>query len=277
MTVHANVMIKDEALLLPEVYKQWKDYPIDHWVFYNDNSTDNTEEVIRDLFGKSATILNDEREEFSESHNRSRMLEHSREKAQFVVSIDADELMSSNLIDNWEEVLEHHNKYDLHYFWYNVVGSLKMRRNDPMYRQNYRTFILPMEHTGKFDMSQYKYHTPRTPRINLPVAHARDVGFIHLQAINKKFYALKQLWYKHYEYVTWNHSVQYINNRYDIVINQLNFEETTTPENIIRGIDFDSSVYDKMEEYKGYRKFIEDNLVPELVTFGKEYIGDALV
>ncbi len=152
-----------------------------------------------------------------------------------------------------------------------------MRRNDPMYRQNYRTFILPMEHTGKFDMSQYKYHTPRTPRINLPVAHARDVGFIHLQAINKKFYAMKQLWYKHYEYVTWNHSVQYINNRYDIVINQLNFEETTTPENIIRGIDFDSSVYDKMEEYKGYRKFIEDNLVPELVTFGKEYIGDALV
>lgn len=272
MTVYANVMIKDEAILLPEVYKQWKDYPIDHWVFYNDNSTDNTEEVIRDLFGKNATILNDEREEFSESHNRSRMLEYSRDKAEFVVCIDTDELMSSNLITNWEEVLNHHKNYDLQYFWYNVVGSLEKRRNDPLYRQNYRTFILPMEHTGEFDMSQYKYHTPRTPKINLPVAQVRDVGFIHLQAINKKFYALKQLWYKHYEYVTWNHSVEYINNRYDRVINKLNFETVNTHPDIIKGIDFDASVYDEMEEYKGYRKFIKDNLVPELVTFGEEYL-----
>ena len=272
MTVHANVMIKNESLLLPEVYKQWKNYPIDHWVFYNDNSTDNTEEIIQDLFGKDVTILNDKKEEFSECHNRSAMLEYSRDKAEFVVCIDADELMSSNLIANWEEVLEHHNKYDLQYFWYNVVGSLQMRRNDPLYRQNYRTFILPMKHTEHFDMTQYKYHTPRTPRINLPVVQVRDVGFIHLQSINKKFYALKQLWYKHYEHKTWNHSVEYINNRYDPVINKLNFDEVETPEEIITGIDFNTSVYDEMEEHKGYKKFIKDNLVPELVTFGGDYL-----
>ncbi|MBC8443072.1 MAG: glycosyltransferase family 2 protein [Proteobacteria bacterium] len=274
MTVHANVMIKDEALLLPEVYKQWKDYPIDHWVFYNDNSSDNTEEVIRELFGKDATILNDKREEFSESHNRSRMLEYSRENmAEFVVSIDTDELMSSNLIKNWQDVLKESKKYDLQYFWYNVVDSLKKRRNDPLYQHNYRPFILPMEFTGKFDMSQYKYHTPRTPEVSLPRAQVRDVGFIHLQSINKKFYALKQLWYKHYEYVTWGHSIDFINNRYDPVVNKLDFQEVNTPEPVIENIEFDVTVYDEMEEHKGYKKFIEDNLVPELVTFGREYIS----
>lgn len=272
MTVYANVMIKDEAILLPEVYKQWKDYPMDHWVFYNDNSTDNTEEVIRDLFGKNATILNDKREGFNESHNRSRMLEHSRDKAEFVVCIDTDELMSANLIANWEEVLEHHKNYDLQYFWYNVVGSLGRRRNDPLYRQNYRTFILPMEHTGEFDMSQYKYHTPRTPKINLPVAQIKDVGFIHLQAINKKFYALKQLWYKHYEYVTWNHTVEYINNRYDPVINNLDFNEAPTPFEVVGDIEFDPSIYDEMEHSKGYLRFIKQHYKSELVTFGKEYM-----
>ena len=103
MNAYANVMIKDEAILLPEVYKQWKNYPIDHWVFYNDNSSDNTEEVIRDLFGERATILNDKLEKFNESHNRSRMLEYSRDKTEFVVCIDADELMSSDLLSNWED------------------------------------------------------------------------------------------------------------------------------------------------------------------------------
>ena len=56
MRVHANVMVTDEALLLPVVYEYWKDYPIDHWVFYDDNSTDNTKEIIKEKFGDKSTI-----------------------------------------------------------------------------------------------------------------------------------------------------------------------------------------------------------------------------
>jgi len=65
----------------------------------------------------------------------------------------------------------------------------------------------------------------------------------------------------------------YINGRYDPVVSGLDFEDINIPENIIKGIEFDTSVYDEMEEYKGYKKFIGDNLVPELITFGQEYVG----
>ena len=274
--IHANVMIKNESLLLPHVYKFWKDYPIDHWVFYNDNSTDNTAEVILDLFGTRATILNDRRETFSESHNRSRMLEFSREQeARFVISLDTDELLSANLAANLHKVLHHHQQYDVHYFWFNVCNnSVSNLRNDPLYKNNFRTFILPMDSTGKFDLNQYKYHTPRTPPINLPKVATNDLGFIHLQAINRRFYALKQLWYKHFEHITWNHSVEELNNKYDPVVNQLNFNEIATPSAIIEGIDFDASIYDEIEAHMGYKEYIQENLVPELVTFGEEYLND---
>ena len=94
MKLFANVMIKDEAIILPHVYKYWKDYPVDKWVFYNDNSADNTEQVIKKLFGEKAIIFNDGLYYFNETHNRSRMLEYSREKdAEFIICINAVELM----------------------------------------------------------------------------------------------------------------------------------------------------------------------------------------
>ena len=266
-------MIQNEALILPEVFKYWRNYPIDKWVFYDDNSTDDTVAVIKSLFGDHAVVLEGKREEFSESHNRSMMLEFSRgDKADFVLSIDADELLSTSWLENWDHIAESNCLYDVEYFWYNVVGSVKKTRQDPMYQTNYRTFLLPMRHTGKFDLLQYKYHTPRTPQIKLNKARCREAGVIHLQAINKRYYALKQLWYKHYEYHTWDHPVEYINRRYDPVVNNLNFMEVDTPDYICDGIDFDASIYDEIERVKGYKQYIKDNYVPELVTFGQGFL-----
>jgi glycosyltransferase involved in cell wall biosynthesis len=273
MKVQANVMIQNEALILPHVYEYWKDYPIDKWVFYDDNSSDNTAEVIKSLFKDKSFVFEGKRAEFNESHNRSQMLEFSRDSgADFVLSIDADELLSTSWLENWESVTQNSSRFDVEYYWYNVVGTVRKIRQDPMYRNNYRTFLLPMSKTGKFDMTQYKYHTPRTPPVELEKATCKDAGVIHLQSINTRYYALKQLWYKHYEYKTWNHSTEFINNRYDPVVNNLNFMEQDTPEYIYSGIEFDASVYDQMEETKGYRKFILENYNEELVTFGKEYL-----
>jgi len=275
MKVQANVMIQNEALILPKVYEYWKDYPIDKWVFYDDNSSDDTVNVIKSLFGDRAIIFEGKQKEFSESHNRSWMLEFSRnDGADFVLSIDADELLSSSWVNNWDSILENCCLFDVEFYWYNVVGSVAKIRQDPMYVTNYRTFILPMRHTGKFDLSQYKYHTPRTPQVALNKARCSDAGVIHLQAINKRYYVLKQLWYKHYEYKTWGHDVSFINQRYDPVVNNLNFMEKDTPLHIYDGIDFNPDIYDLIEEVKGYKNYIKENYVAELVTFGKAFLED---
>jgi len=273
MKTYANVMIQNEALILPYVYQYWKDYPIDKWVFYDDNSTDSTVSVIKSLFGNRATVIEGKREKFSESHNRSQMLELSRDNgAEFVLAIDADELLSTSWLKNWETILKKNIEFDVKYYWYNVVGDIKTIRQDPMYLHNYRTFLLPMSKTSKFDMNQFKYHTSRTPPVNLPSTQSKEAGVIHLQAINKRYYALKQLWYKHYEYHTWNHSVEFINSRYDPVINNMNFSEKPIPSHINDNINFNPDIYDEIEKVKGYKNYILKNTVEKLITFGREYL-----
>ena len=274
MNVHANIMVKNESLLLNKLLPIWEKYPIEKFIFYNDNSTDDTEQIIIRYLGGRAVVLNDKMTIFSESHNRSRMLEYSRENgATHVISLDADELLSKNLIDNFSRIISLYDSQSVHLFWYNVVeGTVSKTRSDPMYAENYRSFILPLETTGKFDLNLWKYHTPRVPAVNLPIAKTKDIGVVHLQAINTRFYALKQLWYKHYEFVNYNHSVSFINSRYDPVVNGLNFLSVDTPKKIVGDFEFDASIYDDICEQKGYLNFIKENYNKNLVTFGEEYI-----
>ena len=47
MNIHANVTIKNERLILQEVMPYWKNYSIDKWIIYDDNSTDGSVEFIK--------------------------------------------------------------------------------------------------------------------------------------------------------------------------------------------------------------------------------------
>ena len=275
MVIHFNTMVKDEEDLLQVVLPFWVKYPVDKFVFFNDNSTDNTVQIIKKyVTADRLHIINSDRSTFSESHNRSAMLEYSRnEKADYVLTIDCDELLSANFQESFHDILENYETTNFLLYWYNVVeGSVNNLRQDPSYTNNYRSFVLPMKHTGYFDLSQWKYHTPRTPAVRLPVAVTHDIGVIHLQAINTEFYALKQLWYKHYEFINYNHSVEFINDRYDPVINNLQFNTVATPEDIVAGIEINPSIFNTILEKKNYRKYILDNYNKQLVTFGKEYL-----
>jgi len=273
--IHFNTMVKNEEDLLSIVLPIWKKYPIDKFVFYDDNSVDNTIEVIKQNLEKDRyEIINDKLNGFNESHNRSRMLEYSRNNnAKFVFSIDADELFTSNILEKFDKVLDIASNKNLMLYWYNVVeDSLTKIRQDPCYINNYRSFILPLKHTAQFDTSLWKYHVPRTPHINLPVALTKSIGILHLQALNKRFYAIKQLWYKHHEYVIYNHSIEEINQKYDSVVNNLNFKSTDISSELVNGLTIDSKIYDIILNKKGYLDFILKNYNEKLVTFGKEYI-----
>lgn len=275
MVVHFNTMVKDEEDLLEVVLPFWLKYPVDKFVFFNDNSTDNTAEVIKKHIPEERLhLINSDRKTFSESHNRSTMLEYSRKAgADYVLTVDCDELLSANFEGIFEDILQNYETTNFLLYWYNVVeGSVCNLRQDPSYVNNYRSFILPMKHTGYFDLSQWKYHTPRTPEVHLPVSVTHDIGVIHLQAINTEFYALKQLWYKHYEFVNYGHSVEYINQRYDPVVNNLEFNTVYTPEDIIKGIEIDPKVFNTILQKKKYKQYILDNYNEKLVTFGRQYL-----
>lgn len=274
MKVYFNTMVKNEEILLDNILPIWKNYPVDKFVFYNDNSTDNTVEIIKKYLEPDRhKIIHNKTEEFHESRNRAKMLQYSRiDEADFVLSIDSDELLSSNLSKDLIYFLKNYDSYDTWLYWYNVVGTLQEVRNDPYYQTAFRSFILPLKKTEEFNLNNWKYHTPRVPEVNLPKKFTKDYGVIHLQSINKKFYALKQLWYKHYEYIKYEHSAYNINEKYDLVVNNLNFCEVKTPKKIIEGIEFESKIFDKILNLKEYKKFILENYNKELVTFGKEFL-----
>lgn len=272
MKIYMNVTYKNEELILQEIIKYWKNYDVDKWIFYDDNSIDKSSKIIIDNLSDRAVIINDKLSYFNETHNRNRMLEYSRQNgADIVISIDADELLSSNFKTNLRSILAENIDFNLECFWYNVVGNISKTRNDPCYSDNYKSFIAPMKNTYSFQHN-ILMHCPRLPHINLPKRKTKEIGFIHLQAINKRFYALKQLWYKHFEFHKYKYPIEYINNRYDPVVNNLNFYEIDTPSEIYEGINIDSSIYDEIEKIKGYGDYVRQNLVKELLTFGSEYL-----
>lgn len=270
-----NCMVKNEEIMLENTLPLWSKYPVDFFIFYDDNSNDNTINTIKKhLPSEKFLILNDKLETFNEGYQRQRMIEQSRKmNFDIVISLDADELFTYTIIDNFSHFIEKYNSKDLWLFWYNIINdSLDYYRSDPSYVNNYRSFILPLKKSGNLDISNWKYHTPRTPIVNLPKEFTKEYGVIHLQSCNRKFYAIKQLWYKHYEYKYYGHSVEFINNRYDNVVNNLQFNPIKTPEHLINTININLDFFDSLLESKGYLNFITKNYKKELITFGQEYI-----
>lgn len=275
MKVGFNTMFKNEARLLDVVLPIWSKYKIDLFVFYDDNSTDNSCEIIsKHLSSDRFLIINDLLPSFNEGHQRQRMIDESIiNGVDIILTIDADELLTSSIVNNFDEFLNEYKHNDMQLFWYNCVNdSISFYRNDPEYQNNYRTFVLPVDKIGRLNSANFKYHTPRTPAVHLPKTQTKKYGVIHLQAANTRFYAIKQLWYKHHELVKYGHSVEFINQRYDGVVNNFNFNPTKIDPELIGGINIDLSVFDRLEEEKGYLDFIKNNYNERLVTFGKQYL-----
>jgi hypothetical protein len=275
MGVTFNTMVKNESIMLDNILPIWKKYPIDYFIFYDDNSTDETCEIIKKHLDKDRfIILNDKLPKFNEGYQRQKMIDESRnQKFDFVFSIDADELLSSSIVNNFDSFLKNYESIDLLLFWYNCINdSINYYRNDPLYSNNFRSFVLPLSKTSNLNINNWRYHTPRTPNVNLPKQTTKDFGVLHLQSCNLKYYVLKQLWYKHYEFVHYGLSANEINQKYDPVINNLNFHPRPMIKNIIEGIDINLTFFDDLQEIKGYKKFIEENYNEDLITFGKTFL-----
>ena len=278
MKIHANVPFKNEAILLKYLVPIWNTYPVDEWVFFDDGSTDDSVDIVNSLDAK-VTFVSDSNcfavdGNWHETNVRQKMFQYSKDNgAEFIIAIDADEFLSSNMIEHMEDILKYARNYQMDLYWYNFVEDIYHVRQDDQYLNNYKNFIMHVPSTYGFQGNLIK-HTPRTAPSSMTQAlKTKEFGLMHLQSLNVEFYALKQLWYKHWEYHVEKRPVQFINARYDPVVNNLNFKPVEIDKKLVDGISIESKVFEELIEIKGYRKYVLDNLVPELVTFGREYLS----
>lgn len=286
--VFANVMIRDEEILLSHVGKIWKHYPIDKWVFYDDHSSDDTVNTIYRIFGDRAVVLRD-KDRKTESYMRYKMLQYSHDtgcSAGVVVSIDVDELLSKSILDDFDNIIDISTKYNFQIYQYNCAGDLYHQRTDPSYINNRRGFLVSLKHANMYEMcknaqSEKGYHLDRVPSIDLKRLEDDRYGFIHLQALNTTFYFIKQMWYKHYDFVESKMSIDKVNRRYDPVVNRGEFLPEPMPENIIDEQmmkHITPGIYDDVLRSKPhYLKYILSHLDSRLVTFGHDlFLSDVL-
>lgn len=278
MKIHANVPFKNEAILLKHLVPVWNTYPVDEWVFFDDGSTDDSVDIVNSLDAK-VTFVSDSNcfaidGNWHETNVRQKMFQYSKDNgAEFIIAIDADEFLSSNMVEHMEDILKYARNYQMDLYWYNFVEDIYHVRQDDQYLNNYKNFIMHVPSTYGFQGNLIK-HTPRTAPSSMTQAlKTKEFGLMHLQSLNVKFYALKQLWYKHWEYHVEKRPVQFINARYDPVVNNLNFKPVEINKELVDGISIESKVFEELIDIKGYRKYVLDNLVPELVTFGREYLS----
>jgi glycosyltransferase involved in cell wall biosynthesis len=279
MKIHANVPFKNEALLLKHLVPVWNTYPVDEWVFFDDGSTDDSVEIVNSLDAK-VTFVSDSNcfaidGNWHETNVRQKMFQYSKDSgAEFIIAIDADEFLSSNMIKHLEEILKYARSYQLDLYWYNFVEDIYHVRQDDQYLNNYKNFIMHVPSTYGFQGNLIK-HTPRAAPSSMTQAlKTKEFGLMHLQSMNVEFYALKQLWYKHWEYHVEKRPVQFINARYDPVVSNLNFNPVEINKELVKDVSIESKIFKELIDIKGYKEYILNNLVPELVTFGKEYVND---
>ena len=276
MTVYANVPFKNEAVLLKHLVPIWNTYPIDEWVFFDDGSTDESVEIVNSLEAK-VTFVSDNNcfavdGNWHETNVRQKMLQYSKDSgANFIIAIDADEFLSTNMVSQMDDVLKCAEKYQLELYWYNFVEDIHHVRQDSQYVNNFKNFIMHVPSTYEFQGNLVK-HTPRTAPSKLPNMMSKDFGLMHLQSLNVEFYALKQLWYKHWEYHVENRPIHLINARYDPVVNNLNFNPVEIPKGLVDDIDIRKDIFDELLLIKDYKGYILKNLEPGLVTFGQQYL-----
>ena len=282
-SVHVNTPFHNEGWLFKETLKNWYWYNVDEFVFVDDNSTDDSVDVIKESLGNRATIIKSSNGAWHESGVRSAAWEYSRSKgADVLISLDADELLSNTLSRNWGLMLQDASVGAIYCPQLNIVdNTFARRRNDPAYANNIRDFIHPMKYSGKF-ANYGAYHSPRCPNSASYGGVVAECSFFHLQSANVKYYALKQLWYKVFEFINYGYSPEHINGRYDSVVNGLDFQPVDVLPEYYSGLRIDFGIFERrIKDDQRFRflaeqhKALKDNVeYQKLITFGKDILEE---
>jgi hypothetical protein len=201
---------------------------VDHLVVLNHASTDESGRILRivaDEHPGRLTVLREDSPVWEEMRHRQRMLEEARRLgATHVAMIDADEVLSGNLLPfvrEWYAQIPAGGVFQLP--WISLRDDIHTRMTDGIWGPGQRASCgmrneLQWHWTAQ-DGYDFHHRHPMgaTPHYCCPPAIQRGIGLMHLQFVSRRRLLAKQALYKMIEVIRWpgRDKVSEINKRYD--------------------------------------------------------------
>ncbi len=201
---------------------QW----VDELVILDHASTDESREIELDLeleYDDRVRIIGEENPVWEEMRHRQRMLEYARKwEATHIVTIDADEVLSANLVPHIRDIIaEIPDPCVLQLPWITCRDSIHQHHASGLWAEQHASVAFkddPRCHWEQREGYDFHHRHPMgRPQIPFkPVTHAGG-GILHLQYSNRRRLLAKQALYKMTEVIRWpgRDSIAEINKRYD--------------------------------------------------------------
>jgi hypothetical protein len=229
---------KNECFLLKEMLPIWSKYA-DGFLFYNDDSTDDTLEFLEQNKEKYniLSIIN-RREDNSkhlkmESNMRQQLYDEALKYTDKIICMDSDEYLESDLTkENLENILDQATDCTFYLQWVQyaskdtvrVDGSWKWTPTDRIGKYNQRA-LYPTSQS-------HSLHLPQTTNAQI---FPPDVMYIaHLQWLDKRWVGVKQYYWKVWDYINrLIHNVKTIGSEgYDHSVNNFEWEYAYAPKEL---------------------------------------------
>ncbi len=255
-------MVRNELPLIKELLPIWKTYA-DAFIFMLDTNTDETESYLKSVSKEYniLEILNNTQTEDKitiETEIRQRLFDCALKYSNKIICLDADEYLDGSCSkQDLENILDNNPNTKLHLKWYQYTSCNSIRVDGP-WKNNFKDRIGNYKNSYQYEKSQnHSHHLPNTGRdISID---SNDLFICHLQWLNKKYVAIKQYYWKVYDYVN---NIKYGidtvgNSAYDSSVNNFEWEE----EYVFYPLKISPFIFEKDMMQNNYRlEYIKNNI-----------------
>lgn len=268
---------KNECFLLKEMLPLWAKYA-DAFVFYNDGSTDDTQEFltqVKDQYNILEILNGEEQEDYvkklkMETSERQPLYDAAFKYSNKIICCDSDEYLDGSITkQELENILDKNQDTTFYLQWIQYTDTNTVRVDGP-WASNFKVRVGSYSTRGDFGVAQM--HSLHLPPATKQAALDKNKLFIaHLQWLDKRWVGVKQYFWKINDYVNKTiHGAQVIEaSAYDASVNNFNWEYAHFDVNL----KVDPKIYNNQSIKENYKleyikKYTQQLNIPNLGDWG---------
>lgn len=271
-------MIRNELPLIKELLPIWSKYA-DGFVFYLDTTTDGSLEYLQSVKDQYniLEVLNfthSDDELKIETDSRQLLFDTAKKYSDHIICLDADEYLDGEMTKAELQNLLSNTTDSVFYLKWVQYTSVNTIRIDGPWGNNWKDRIGSYKEPVRFAIAQsHSTHLPVS--VNQMKIDSNKLYIAHLQWLDKTFVAIKQYYWKVFDYV--NNKLYGVsvagNAAYDSSVNNFQWEEEYT-NNLLK---INPYIFEKTAVFKNYRlEYIKENTqkynIPNLGDWGKNIL-----